>query len=529
MATDSNGVEIAMEASLKLKEAYPDDIEEQPYSSNADFVALPKRADPFAEREGKTLTWRNVNMTVEKKKNESMNILTNVWGEVPSKQTTAIMGPSGSGKTSLLNILGGRAKSSGRVKVQADVRLNNFIVDPTRLDVRKEIAFVQQDDSLQVAATPRESIMFSAKLRLPRSTTKEELTALTNRMLRELGLEKCADTFVGGSLLKGISGGERKRTSVGVELVVKPSMLFLDEPTSGLDSFSAVQLCEVLKKVSNAGASVLFTIHQPASEIFSNFDHLILLNKGQIMYAGSVSNVPAFFAMHDYPMPPNYNPADWIMMVAQMQSVQELESAGFFPKDERPVTEGFHGDEMEGRDALGNTITRASVNGNVDERHVTQLTEFNWLMRREIVAMKRDKMFLIARFMQATFMSLLIGIIFLFVGERDPNHPIVLQSIFGAIIMSLFMSLMGSALPTLLVFPQERPVFLREYSTDHYSVLAYFVSRFAVEAFITAVQCFLTAILTYYLIGFEVSKRVPTCRFLLNNLRSLVCLFSCVK
>jgi hypothetical protein len=129
--------------------------------------------------------------------------------------------------------------------------------------------------------------------------------------------------------------------------------------------------------------------------------------------------------MHDYPMPPNYNPADWIMMVAQMQSVQELESAGFFPKDERPVTEGFHGDEMEGRDALGNTITRASVNGNVDERHVTQLTEFNWLMRREIVAMKRDKMFLIARFMQATFMSLLIGIIFLFVGERDPNHPIV--------------------------------------------------------------------------------------------------------
>ena len=112
-------------------------------------------------------------------------------------------------------------------------------------------------------------------------------------------------------------------------------------------------------------------------------------------------------------------------MVAQMQSVQELESAGFFPKDERPVTEAFYGDEVEGKDALGNTITRASVIGNVDQRHVTQLTEFNWLMRREIVAMKRDKMFLIARFMQATFMSLLIGIIFLFVGERDPNQPVV--------------------------------------------------------------------------------------------------------
>lgn len=237
MTADDKGVEIAMEASLyaegspvdleEMEEAYP----EEKHQSNGDLALPPARADPFAEREGKTLTWRDVNMTVVKKNIPSMKILDGVWGEVPSKQTTAIMGPSGSGKTSLLNILGGRAKSGGRVKVQADVRLNNFIVDPTKLEVRKEIAFVQQDDSLQVAATPRESIMFSAKLRLPRSTTKEELVALTNRMLRELGLVKCADTFVGGSLLKGISGGERKRTSVGVELVVKPSMLFLDEPS----------------------------------------------------------------------------------------------------------------------------------------------------------------------------------------------------------------------------------------------------------------------------------------------------------
>jgi len=500
MAAGDMSIEI-VEASPSVEEATPVDLE-SPYSSDVAPV-LPVRADPFAVREGKTLTWRDVNMRVSKKKQPDIKILDGVWGEVPSMYTTAIMGPSGSGKTSLLNILSGRAKSGGRVTINADVRLNNFAVDPTKIEVRKQIAFVQQDDSLQVAATPRESIMFSAKLRLPRSTTKEELEALTNRMLKELGLESCANTVVGGSLLKGISGGERKRTSVGVELVVKPSMLFLDEPTSGLDSFSAVQLCEVLKKVSNAGASVLFTIHQPASEIFSSFDHLILLNKGRIMYEGNVSNVPAFFAMHDYPMPPNYNPADWIMMVAQMQDIKELESAGFFPKDERPLTEAFEGDQMENKDALGNTITRASVVGQIDERHVTQMTEFVWLMRREIIAMKRDKMFLIARFIQATIMSLLIGVIFLNVGERDPNEAVVLQSIFGAIVMSLFMAVMGCALPTLLIFPQERPVFLREYSTNHYSVLAYFMSRFGVEAFITAIQVLITAVLSYYLIGFQ--------------------------
>jgi ABC-type multidrug transport system ATPase subunit len=171
-------------------------------------------------------------MTVSKRKREDLKILDSVWGEVPKRQLTSIMGPSGSGKTSLLNILSGRSKSGGRVNVQADVRLENFIVDPTNIAVQKQIAFVQQDDSLQVAATPRESIKFSAKLRLPRSTTTEELDALTTQMLNELGLRQCADTVVGGSLLKGISGGERKRTSVGVELVVRPSMIFLDEPVS---------------------------------------------------------------------------------------------------------------------------------------------------------------------------------------------------------------------------------------------------------------------------------------------------------
>jgi len=249
-----------------------------------------------------------------KKGEPSRNLLENVWGEVPSTQTTAIMGPSGAGKTSLLNILAGRARTQGRITIQSDVRLNNYKVVPTDINVRKQIAFVAQDDSLQVTATPREAIRFSAKLRLSRDTPDHDLDKLTARMLTELGLDSCADTIVGGALIKGISGGERKRTSVGVELVTKPALVFLDEPTSGLDSFSAVQLCQVLKKVANSGASVLFTIHQPSSEIFQSFDHLILMNKGRVMYQGSVENVPSFFASCGHPAPPNFNPADWIMV-----------------------------------------------------------------------------------------------------------------------------------------------------------------------------------------------------------------------
>ena len=106
--------------------------------------------------------------------------------------------------------------------IGADVRLNNTQVDPTDIEVRKNIAFVSQEDSLERTSTPREAIKFSAKLRLPKTFTDEQLDELTSRMLEELGLAHCADTLIGGGLLKGISGGEKKRTSVGVEIVVKP-------------------------------------------------------------------------------------------------------------------------------------------------------------------------------------------------------------------------------------------------------------------------------------------------------------------
>jgi ABC-type multidrug transport system ATPase subunit len=224
------------------------------------------------------------------------------------------MGASGAGKTSLLNILAGRVGSNKKVSVSSDIRLNNYTVDPTDIKVRKMIAFVAQEESLMKTATAWESIYFSAKLRLPRTTTKSQLCHLTIRMLSELGLLECADTMIGGRLKKGLSGGERKRTAIGVELVVKPALLFLDEPTSGLDSFSAVQLCQVLKKVANAGATVLFTIHQPSSELFSSFDRLMLLHKGRVMYSGLVDQVSTYYSVRGHAIPPNFNPADWIMV-----------------------------------------------------------------------------------------------------------------------------------------------------------------------------------------------------------------------
>jgi len=463
--------------------------------------------DPFYPRDGKRLTWTSVNMTVEGKAGEGdKNLLTDVWGEVPPKEITAIMGPSGAGKTSLLNILAGRTRTKGKLKVTGDVRLNNYAVDPTSLEVRKQIAFVAQDDSLQATATPREAIRFSAKLRLPRSTTDDELDTLTNKMLGSLGLTHCADTYIGGALLKGISGGERKRTSVGVELVTKPALVFLDEPTSGLDSFSATQLIDLLHKVANAGSSVLFTIHQPSSEVFNAFDHLILLKNGLVMYSGSVQKVPDHFEVCKHPMPPNYNPADWIMYVAQKFEVDQLQSEGFFQKASFNLAAKLEGGQG-GVNALG--LTSHSNDGIDLSKNATSkkppgfFTQTSMLYTREIQNLFRDKQSLGARFGITIFLNILFGVIFKDVGRQSNDVMTNTNGHFGALIMVQLSAMFGTAQPALFAIPHERPIFLREYSTDHYGAVAYFMSRFTIEAALTFAQILAGNICFYFLIGFQ--------------------------
>ena len=422
-------------------------------------------ADPFKKREGRDLTWKNVNMVLapKHKDEEPKYILKDIWGEVPKGQVTAIMGPSGSGKTSLLNILSGRTRTGGDITVDSDVRLNNYQVDPTDIDVRKKVAFVAQDDSLLVTQTPREAIRFSAKLRLPKFTSEEEIEVMAERMLAELGLMDCSDTLIGGALIKGISGGERKRTSVGVELVSRPALVFLDEPTSGLDSFNAVILCDMLKKVARSGASVLFTIHQPSSDIFSSFDRLILLNKGRIMYQGSVDNVPTYFGERGYPCPTNFNPADWVMSVAISNSVETLQKSGFFPSDDRGMSEAFSAEDAPGKDSLG-ISRRKSYQLATNGTSLGFGGQMKLLFQRECTNLVRNRHAIRTRAMMTCMISLVMGCIFYNIAETDYDEDFVnVQSSFGALLMALLANVFSTAMPSLLAFPEERPVFLREY------------------------------------------------------------------
>ena len=167
---------------------------------------------------------------VIKKKKQNKRILDNVWGEALPFQTTALLGPSGAGKTTLLHVLADRAPTNKNIRVEAALFYDYAKIDELPGGMKKfrsRIAFVPQEDVLHITSTPREAIRFSARLRLPLGTSLEYIDVLVDEYLENLGLMTCADTVIGGGLQKGISGGQKKRLAIGVELVTNPGIIFL--------------------------------------------------------------------------------------------------------------------------------------------------------------------------------------------------------------------------------------------------------------------------------------------------------------
>lgn len=204
-------------------------------------------------------------------------ILDDVSADLPSGTLTAIIGGSGSGKTSLLNQMSGRMKGS-RIATSGRT-LFNGCEDSSSI----RSAYVIQQDILLPTLTVRETLTYAAQLRLPSSVTQSERKQLVEEVIAELSLKEAAETRIGNHAHKGCSGGEKRRTSLGVQLLSNPSLLWLDEPTTGLDSTSAYQVVKTLQNLARKGRTIIVTIHQPRSEIWNLFDNVILLTRGALL------------------------------------------------------------------------------------------------------------------------------------------------------------------------------------------------------------------------------------------------------
>jgi ABC-type multidrug transport system ATPase subunit/ABC-type multidrug transport system permease subunit len=294
-------------------------------------------------------------------------ILSDIQGVAHPGQVMAIMGASGAGKTTFLDIL---ARKNKRGTVSGNFYVNGEKVDDTSF--KNVVGFVDQEDTMLPTLTVHETILTSALLRLPRGMGRAAKEQRVYEVEKQLGILPIRDSLIGSEAGngRGISGGEKRRVGIACELVTSPSILFLDEPTSGLDAYNAFNVIECLVTLAKTyKRTVIFTIHQPRSNIVALFDQLILLAKGKTVYSGEFSECQSYFDRIGYSCPPGFNIADYLVDLTMHVETPDT-----------PIEEDYQYSEGEQR-SVGPSSTRgvksiASASaGSIDESIVGSLAD----------------------------------------------------------------------------------------------------------------------------------------------------------
>ncbi|CAN6195009.1 unnamed protein product [Urochloa humidicola] len=240
-------------------------------------------------------------------KGSKKKLLRSVTGKLMAGRVAAVMGPSGAGKTTFLSAIAGKAtgcQTTGMILI-------NGKMEPIRA-YKKIIGFVPQDDIVHGNLTVQENLWFNARCRLSDDMSKADKVLVVERVIESLGLQAVRDSLVGTVEQRGISGGQRKRVNVGLEMVMEPSVLILDEPTSGLDSASSLLLLRALRREALEGVNISMVVHQPSYTLYRMFDDLILLAKGGLtVYHGPVKKVEEYFSGLGIVVPDRVNPPDY--------------------------------------------------------------------------------------------------------------------------------------------------------------------------------------------------------------------------
>eukprot|EP00741_Cyanophora_paradoxa_P023113 tig00021537_g22323.t1 len=461
---------------------------------------------------------------------ETRRILEGVSCEVTPGSLTAVLGGSGSGKTTLLNILAGRLLNGS---FSGKILANGSPMDPKIL--ARNLGYVVQDDSFIPSLTVRETLMFVARLKLPPSWDDQQRSDRVNAVLAELGLRSCADRPVGNAVFRGVSGGERRRTSIACALIKNPPVLFLDEPTTGLDSFHAYNVIETLKRIaSEDGRTVVATIHQPRHDLFELVDRVLLLSRGRLLYGGPRAAFIQHFADAGYPCPRNANAADFYMDVcsldtrtpeAERASALRIEAllAHWRQRKGAPPSPAAASAEAgaqagqavrmlslgsDGADACGERLAErrsfemeGAGGAVVVKPHPAEQAgygrAFSALVGRYGKTIARQPADVSLRIMQL-FAFAFINWVYLFRVGYDQEG---VQNRNGLMYEAVGGTVMVGMLVTVAIFPPQRNVFYREREDRLYPSSAFFWVYTLMELPFTAFSCLLMSFLYYWAIG----------------------------
>lgn len=438
------------------------------------------------------LSWRDLVVTTKVSKAKvQKQLLNNLSGSITGG-LWAIMGSSGSGKTTFLSCLAMRLDSY-RMGISGDVFLNGKTYSKHIL--KSMSGYVMQDDLVHAHLTVGETLSYAARLRMPRTTSVADRELAQEHVMQLMGISYCRDVLVGDSRIKGISGGERKRLCIALELLTKPQLLFLDEPTSGLDSSTALSVMMTLKHLASTGeCTVVTTIHQPSSKIFATFDNLMLMKKGDIVYQGNAVRALDYFEKLGFPCPAYTNPADHLIDI-----IADPEDYSIHDTDGDDDTKKKQCPNKKFIVPLDSDFGSTKPSFNVKEWQpwyyqfivLLQRNLHHHMRRWDIIAMNICVTIIIAVFVGSSVWHN-IGFGKAGGGKRQP------ALFFCVIHQGIVSSLQGSH-----SFPLERSIMLRERAAGTYYVSAYFFAKTVADMTVQIISPVLFTVIAYPLIGFQ--------------------------
>ncbi|XP_072165976.1 ATP-binding cassette subfamily G member 4-like [Diadema setosum] len=441
-----------------------------------------------------------------KRNRVSKTILGGLTGCFMPGELIAIMGPSGAGKSSFMNVLAGykTTMTKGTVLVNGELRDSQVF--------RRMSCYIMQDSHLLPHLTTREAMYVAAGLKLPRRMKWSEKKAVIEEIMSLLGLMECAKTRT-----SQLSGGQTKRLAIAQELVNNPPVMFFDEPTSGLDSLSSLQCVSLLKSLAHGGRTVICTIHQPSAKLFEMFDKLYILAEGHCLYRGTVHNLVPYLKSKGHICPPYHNPADYVIELASgeygaaatqlVKAVEDGHCESFSSNTSQSSISQAQGDPQGPQrggmgQAVGNghspvashasngiaTVVFKESNGFSTKTIATEnklpdfltttfgtdiFMQFWVLFKRTLITISRDPTLTHTRFSSHVVIGVLIGLLYLDIGDdagKAFNNA-------GFLFLSMLFLMFSAMMPTVLSFPLEMNVLIREHLNYWYSLKSYYIAK----------------------------------------------------